>query len=622
MSDVAEVTIPDAAVTAHQVLEAWGDFIDLRDTFRSDPDEPFRSAMTVPDRRDNRARGEDYPTFRTEHDLSMIRATGDFFGKRSAGGVGALATLGNYVFSQGFIVAAQAADNVGDVSDDLIAIVNRVVNGFMERNRFNGHLDRELDNRARRHGETLLMLDLCFDGGIEARFSEPSQLTEPVANRDLEEYAAHTAGVDCDGICSSWSFGVHTPEGRFDKPLGYHFMWNPSGTSWDYIPAVRVVHVKRNVDACVKRGVSDFHCCEEFLTLSEKLLRNTSQGSAVQAAIAYIRQHIAGTTRDAAEQQRSDKATRVGQMPNASGGNRSVYQRFFPPGTVLDVSKGMEYISGPLGSERAPRFIEVVQASLRYVGTRWGMPEYMISGDASNANLSSALVAEAPFVKAREADQLFYSNHLRDLLWKVLRIAFEAGRFVRYVRSFTELQEAIALKIDPPKVATRDSLKETQADAILVDKGAMAVSTMAQRAGLDHSAEVDAGAKAAAVDPMAQLRGIVNNTPGGTTATPGTSPTTADATLNGAQITSAVEVLAGIRTGSVAPIAALELLSAVGIDRTRAQAMISATQNLPTPTQPEATPSTKPDLQTGTRPTAESVDESIRRTCTHFRNYP
>ena len=31
------------------------------------------------------------------------------------------------------------------------------------------------------------------------------------------------------------------------------------------------------------------------------------------------------------------------------------------------------------------------------------MPEYMVSGDASNANYASTLVAESPFVKARQA---------------------------------------------------------------------------------------------------------------------------------------------------------------------------------------------------------------------------
>jgi len=81
----------------------------------------------------------------------------------------------------------------------------------------------------------------------------------------------------------------------------------------------------------------------------------------------------------------------------------------------------------------------------------------------------------------------------------VLRIAFDGGFFNRFRLSFAELQEAIFIKIDPPSVATRDKLKDVQADAVLVDKGAMAVSTMAANAGLDHKAEVDAGAKPAAL---------------------------------------------------------------------------------------------------------------------------
>jgi hypothetical protein len=547
------VTVTESAPVTHAgfdspaamlnlVLEAWGDVIDPRELMRNDPDEAFRGGVFVPDRRENRARGEDYPIFRNEYDLAHIRAVGDFFAKRSAGGVGPLGTLSNYVFGKGFTFTPQAAEGIA-VDESILAAVQRVINGFVESNSFNGRLDRELDNRARRHGEALLVLKLASDGNIRASFTGPANLTEPTTNlRSLEEYAFHAAGRDCDECVSSWSFGIHTPDGRFDDAIGYHFVWNPQGTDWDYLPADRVLHVKRNVDLCVKRGVSDFYACEEFLLASEKLLRNTAAGSAVQAAIAYIVEHAAGVNKDAVEQQRLDKATRTATIQTGTT-QRTSYQRQFLPGTVLDINKGKEYKAGPLGSERAPRFIEVIQAALRYVGTRWAMPEYMISGDASNANLASALVAEAPFVKAREADQLFYSLAFRELLWKVLRIAFDAGR-IPGVASFRDLQAAIYLKIDPPAVATRDRQKEIAADAILVEKGAMAVATMAQRDGLDHKAEVDAGAKPAA---------------------PFMSP------------------------------------------------MLPAT--------PQANGGLPP-VSTGTRPTAESVDDVVRRTCTSFRDYP
>ena len=597
-------------VAEHQlVVEAWGDLIDPRDYIPTDSDLGYNSGSFVSDRVGNRERGEDYPIFRTENDLAMIRAMGDFFAKRSAGGVGPLSTLSNYVFSKGFAITAQAAERVV-APEELLVAVQKAINGFTEFNGFAGTFDRELDHRSRRHGEALATLKPTSCGNVRATFAEPSQLTEPTARtRMLEDWISDTGLADLDGVCSSWSFGVHTPEGRHNEPLGYHFVWNATGTNWDYLPASRVLHVKRNVDACVKRGISDFYACSEFLAHSEKLLRNTAMGSATQAAIAYIKEYAEGVTKDQAVRQQADKATRTASVPTLGGSTRTLYQRRFEPNTVLEVSAGQKYTSGPLGSERAPRFIEVVQAALRYVGVRWNMPEYMISGDASNANLASALVAEAPFVKAREADQLVYSNYFRDLFWKVLRIRFEAGAFSAWVGSFAELQSLIYLKIDPPSVATRDRAKEIAADDILRRAGALSVATMAQRDGLDHKAEVDAGAQPEAVPTVGGPVDLVGSGP--EQPTQPIKPT--DASLNGAQITSAVEVLAGIRTGNVAELAALELLSAVGIDRGRANAMISATKKLPDPVTGSV------NLPT---PSTESVEDALRKLCTDFRGYP
>src|SRR6185369_4253327 len=91
---------------------------------------------------------------------------------------------------------------------------------------------------------------------------------------------------------------------------------------------------------------------------------------------------------------------------------------YYPPGSVLKVGYGQEYLPGPMGAERNAGFELVGQYSLRRIGVRWNMPEYMISGDASNGNYSSTLVAESPFVKAREADQQFYKRHFLSILWK------------------------------------------------------------------------------------------------------------------------------------------------------------------------------------------------------------
>lgn len=512
-----------------RVAEAWGDIIDPRELLGgSTYDELDRGYGNgyggfAIDRRDNRARGEDFPRFRTENDLDRIRGVGRLFGDGSSFGISALECLGSYTFGGGFTFSPQAAEGY-NVAAELIAAVKRVVNAFTDRNIFSGKLDREINRRARRDGEALLCLDLVDGWQCEARFAEPAQLTEPAGPRPIEDWLAGSGKVPCDSFVSSWTFGVHTRDGRHDRPYGYHFVWNPGGTEWDYYAEARVAHFKRNVDANVKRGVSDFDVIGEFIAASEKLLRNTAGGSAIQAAIPFVKEFIQETTKDQVNDIKAAGATR--RSIATPEGRREVYQQHFRPGTIPHI-RGASYKDGPGGTNRVDGFVAALQACFRYMGTRWQIPEFMISGDASNANYASALVAESPFVKAREADQLTFTGDFRSLMWKVIRLAYDGGFFDRFRLSFWELQEAIYLKIDPPSVATRDRLKDIQADSILVDKGAMAVSTMAANAGLDHKAEVDAGAKPAAPIAFGGLAGS-GGMPGESPLKPGV-PNSADA---------------------------------------------------------------------------------------------
>ncbi len=62
-----------------------------------------------------------------------------------------------------------------------------------------------------------------------------------------------------------------------------------------------------------------------------------------------------------------------------------------------------------------------------------------------------------------------------------------------------------------------------------------------------------------------------------------------DITLNGAQITAAIETITSVRQGVIPPLAAVELLSSVGIPRDKAQEMVKEVQDSPPPA--EATPS-------------------------------
>jgi hypothetical protein len=131
----------------------------------------------------------------------------------------------------------------------------------------------------------------------------------------------------------------------------------------------------------------------------------------------------------------------------------------------------------------------VGQAVLRSIGLRWTIPEYLISGDASNASYASTLVAESPFVKAREADQQYFRRHLQSLCWKVLRLAWRQGAFDHLGVPFETLLDRLTIQIGVPAVASRDLQALARTHELQLRLGLLSRRTAAAQAGLDFDQE-------------------------------------------------------------------------------------------------------------------------------------
>jgi hypothetical protein len=181
-------------------------------------------------------------------------------------------------------------------------------------------------------------------------------------------------------------------------------------------------------------------------------------------------------------------------------GTRTAYREQLAPATIKDVPRGMTHQLGPLGTLRSPIYIEVDQFLLRKIWSRWNAPEYM-SGDASNANYSSTLVAESPFVKAREADQRFYSVHYERLAWKALYIYHELGAFGRV--TWEQIRQSVRIKIDVPEVASRDPLAQAQWNELLHRNRIKSKRTWAAELGLDLDEELREMQSEPQVEPQA-----------------------------------------------------------------------------------------------------------------------
>lgn len=437
----------------------------------------LQNQATLSDRQDGRFR----PFYDNEVDLQAIRGKSRNLATFTSVAVGAVEALRVYTIGGQWKFEVQAKEGK-QASPQLLCALQCVIDDVLEDNDFQGVYDQEIHDSARVDGEVLTAVYGTTGGHARIDVIDPDCLREP-ANKNSIERGLQQLGYASRGE-QSWSFGVHTSYNptmrRIDhsRPIGYHLVYDDTGRDWDYLPAFPVanagrisnrclLHLKCNAPVGVKRGVSDFYPIQEVLERKHILGRNLAVGAAIQAAIAYIRHHKGPVTRDQVVQHLSralDTASRDATANRTDG--RS--QQNFTPGTVVDTSA--EYHAAPLGSTNTDIFMEVCAYLMRCAGVRWLMPEYIISGDASNANFASTLVAESPFVKAREADQRTYVAYIKRILWAAIKIAYDAGRFGGCVRTWQELRGCIDLMVTPPRVATTDKQQQLEESKYLYDE--------------------------------------------------------------------------------------------------------------------------------------------------------
>jgi hypothetical protein len=616
--------------------QEWGDIVDRREYLSDTPGFGYGRYDQRISSPSDRARGKCYPFYENEQDLASIRGIARFLVGSTELAISALDNLTNYTIGNGFTYSVEARnEDEAEVVSKQVREVQSALDDELERLDWPGNGEAEAFQRAHRDGEAFLWIT-PIQGKAEILIPEPDYLTEPIPCRDVEDYCG-LSGLD-------WSFGIATDQRSYERRHAYFIQWEGSKSDWEVARADEMVHIRLNVDRGVKRGISDFYAPYLTLERTSKLLGNTLQGAAIQATIAYIREHSAGATSSQIETFRTSKSDGSFSMPKSGGGTKTQHYEKFRPGRVLDTA-GMKYHAGPLGSPSGPTYVEVMQAGVRVVGARWQMPEYMISGDASNANYASTLVSGGPFDKATQRRQGKYRKLYAEVCWKVLTILCRFGRFRKIgIDHISQLKRLVQIKVEAPEAAVQDKAAEEQIRAVQHERGVLSLDTWAAKAGLDHKVEVAKGAKPQAAvgaaapapgEPLpTQLPGqppapqplpapALPPRPGLPNQAPPIQPDV-DARLNGAQITAAVAVLDGVAAGTTAELAAVELLTAVGILERTARAMVSATKARAKPVPPPAPPpflagNKPPEDQTPEKPDAKksavaAALESVRTT--------
>lgn len=263
------------------------------------------------------------------------------------------------------------------------------------------------------------------------------------------------------------SHGIITDSSDVETPLAYLQIDPIGGSLVDEIPAADVLHSRIGVDSNQKRGVTLFAPILHTLDCFDKWVETELTARKLQSSIVLWRK-VQGSPQQAS-----------GIADGASGGDTSRGRRErIQPGTILTTNHGTD-IQFLQPNTNFGDAVPLGRMLLLNVAAGVGLPEFMLTSDASNANFASTMVAEGPAVKLFQAEQQFFSREFTRLWRWIMTEAVRIG----------ELPEDVFDVVQPswtfPQLINRDRPRERMADVRLVETGVLSRAEVARRDGVD-----------------------------------------------------------------------------------------------------------------------------------------
>ncbi len=309
---------------------------------------------------------------------------------------------------------------------------------------------REHARRTWRDGEAFLRIFNEQQGPPSVRFIDP------------EWIGSTREAPDSQGIVSE--------PGDAESPTAYLRIDPATGDLAEVIPADEVLHTRIGADSNEKRGVSLFAPLLDTLESYDRWLQTELLARKLQASIVLWRK-VQGSPSEAL---RMSEANADGTT--STGGRRERIQ----PGTILTTNQSteIEFLHPKTNFTDA---VPLGRMLLLSVAAGAGLPEFMLTSDASNSNYASTMVAKGPAVKMFHSEQHFFSQEWSSLWKGVMQAGIEQG----------ELPSDLFERIEPawtfPVVVNRDRAKERLTDARLVQTKVLSRAEVARRDGVDPS---------------------------------------------------------------------------------------------------------------------------------------
>jgi capsid protein len=357
-----------------------------------------------------------------------------------------LRLLEAYVTGPGLALTHQVRDAADSGESRLIETAERLWREFLEAN--SRHYSfREHARRAWRDGETFVRKAADGVWPPQVRFVDPEQIA---ATPEFPE-----------------SSGIVTQPHDVETPVQYLRVDVPSARLMEIIPAGEMHHTRVGVDSNVKRGVSIFIPILETLDCFDRWIDTELQARKLQSSIVLWRK-VQGSPQLA-------KAMADGAA--SSLGTAGTRLEKFRPGTVLTTNHGTD-IQFLQPNTNFGDAVPLGRMLLLNVAAGAGLPEFMLTSDASNSNFASTMVAEGPAVKFFQSEQQFFAGEFTQLWRWVMKDAVVLGLLPP--NALERLQPHWSF----PSLVNRDRPRERLADVQLVESGVLSRAEVARRDGV------------------------------------------------------------------------------------------------------------------------------------------
>lgn len=361
-----------------------------------------------------------------------------------------LRLMESYVTGSGFRLNHQSREGFSpeelDRGSELSRQANRLWKDFLTHN-VTHYSFQEHARRTWRDGE-------CFIR------RHPDHFWPPVVRfLDPEEIGACRAFPGSQGI-------LNDPDDT-ELPTEYLRIDPLKGDLVERIPADEILHTRHGVDSNEKRGVTMLAPILNSLKSYEHWVETELQARKLQSSIVLWR-----------KVQGSPHQIQSSTAPNSANSSTGTRSERFQPGSILTTNQATE-IKFLQPDTNFGDAVPLGRMLLLSVAAGVGLPEFMLTSDASNSNYASTMVAEGPAVKFFQSEQLFFTREF-ERLWKwVMRDAIEHGLLEP---DFFDRVEACWTF---PQLVTRDRPRERAADAQLVELGVLSKAEVARRDGVE-----------------------------------------------------------------------------------------------------------------------------------------